>query len=127
MGYQYLGDGLQYSVDGKRLNWHGWKEKSHAPMGPDDPPQWALFSDWVYQWIEGTQWMLRKAGHAEGGGGVTHDLVGITTTGSPIDPAGGNQLFNDGSARWVDFSEMQPVWSIGVPGQTTVRQWWLYR
>lgn len=49
MGYQYLGNGGPQWVSAARpVNWHGWQGESHAPSGPDDPPEWALWNDSTY-------------------------------------------------------------------------------
>ena len=52
-------------------------------------------------------------GHIGGGGDGfffygSPSAFGITK--GVFTPIGGNQLFNDGSGRWAEFSEMRLVW-----------------
>jgi len=142
-GRQYLETGYDFCTDGgdTGLNWLGWAEtgkESHAPVGPDSPGEWNLAHDPVGGTFGGTYGgvvppSLGTAGHIEGGGGhwgyareVNEGIPGgVAITAYP---AGGNQLFNDGSARWADFSELTPVW--GRPDQIIPAisgSYWLYR
>ena len=124
LGYQYLGDGHpdQDNETTSTRNWDGWAGSPHAPTGPDDPPEWALMSDWVYQWMGGT-WLARQVAHLEGGGGTMSTRIGSTTLGVEAEPDGGNQLSNDGSARWTAFADMEVMWSTGG----VARHFWRYR
>jgi prepilin-type N-terminal cleavage/methylation domain-containing protein len=119
-GYQYCGDGA-----GTGRNWAGWSRESHAPKGPGDPGEWNLMNDWVYRYFNGGFWVTRSAGHLAGGGGVywsRMDGTDVYPWGTPTEPAGGCQLFNDGSARWTDYASLQPMWNVGI-----FVHYWLYQ
>jgi hypothetical protein len=45
----------------------------------------------------------------------------IGGTEDPRGSAGGNQILNNGSARWVDFDDLTIVWSV-----SNTRQHWLF-
>jgi Tfp pilus assembly protein PilE len=105
-GYQYCGDGGKTG-----LNWAGWGRDAHAPHGPGDPSEWNLINDWCYRTNYPGFWVTRYAGHLQGGAGVY--WADVFPYGIGIEPGGGNQLFNDGSGRWYDFSSLSPVWNGG--------------
>jgi prepilin-type N-terminal cleavage/methylation domain-containing protein len=118
-GYQYCGNGAS------SRNWAGWPKESHAPKGPSSPGEWNLMNDWIYRVAFAGFWVTRVAGHLEGAGGVywmRTDGTDVYPYGIQILPAGGNQLLNDGSARWEDFGKLSPVWNAGV-----AQQFWLYQ
>ena len=76
-------------------------------------------------------WTSTIVAHLEGGGGwwCYVDMVGDPSAPpiyTPEFPAGANQLFNHGGARWAEFGEMEPVHSFGRwSGKGGV--WWVYR
>lgn len=127
-GYYFLTDG---GATGR--NWFGWHmmgNEPHAPVGPDSPPQWNLAND-VTNGIFGcgvgglAAPSVGTTAHLEGGGG--HWAV---TAGYRIEafPDGGNQLFNDGSGRWAQFSELTPVWGNSHEVPTGCGgDYWLYQ
>ena len=123
-GYQYCGDG-----EASGMNFLGWSKEPHAPKGPSDPSQWNLMNDWNYfEWgpIFGRAdgWWTVAVAHLEGGGASVSwaGVDGWHEEPRLIDGAGGNQLFNDTSARWAEFEEMEPVVS-----HPAFRQLWVYR
>jgi prepilin-type N-terminal cleavage/methylation domain-containing protein len=127
-GYHYSGNG-----GNQNLNWTGWNSDPHAPGSVADPPQWNLIHDWVYlqpgyhlRVGSPNGWYANFAGHVGGGGGVFY-FYGppgtFGTTQGAFTPAGGNQLFNDGSGRWAQFSEMSPVWQAA----SIYRMYWVYQ
>jgi prepilin-type N-terminal cleavage/methylation domain-containing protein len=107
MGYQYGGDG-----GGAKANWYRWPKESHAPRGPSDPGEWHLMSDWNYfndfavnmrQTIAVSHLTTNQAYY------WPLSLSHVWPTERPEKSAGGNQLSNDGSARWVKFTDLTPV------------------
>ena len=123
-GYAYCADGANTGY-----NWTSWTEASHAPRGPTDPGEWNLMNDYNTFtsnefWGRGEGWRTHLVSHVQGGGS---QLVwgGAVDTTSNTPGAGGNQLLNDGSSRWTDFSDLDMVWGLpaGNPGWAT---WWLY-
>ena len=123
MGYGYCGDGTASGA-----NWRGWPlpnpyPESHAPVGPSDPGEWNLMHDLVYAYDYGDG-IVRVAdvAHLEGGGGwwryaggqfAGAGFYGNTGT-NKREPAGGNQLYNDGSVIWANFNEMVQIWGYWV-------------
>ena len=121
---------LYLQDNGGDENWAGWSGESHSPRGPEDPPQWNLMHDWnALQpgWHIGRPpfdaWWAVIVGHVPKGGGVNaaYHFTGGGTQ-DPDGSDGGNQMFNDGSARWAPFSELTPVFQL-----PTHRQYWLYQ
>ncbi len=139
-GRQYLETGYHFLTDGGKtgLNWFGWNREPHAPVGPESPGEWNLANDPTSGIFKGSYQgqvapSLGTAAHVEGSGGhwgyeleVRFGIPGsdrITAW-----PAGANQLFNDTSARWAEFSELTPVW--GRPDQILPGiggTYWLYQ
>ena len=115
LGYQYLGDG-----DRQLINWWAWTKPAHAPWGPDAPGEWNLMADWAYKVNWPGVWVTRQAGHLAGGGGRSITQPNNHISGVLTEIEGGNQLFNDGSARWAQFDEMDLVSGI------TDVQYWVY-
>jgi prepilin-type N-terminal cleavage/methylation domain-containing protein len=123
-GRQYLEVGYFFLCDGGRsgLNFYpGILPESHAPERVEDPGEWTLAADVIRsEYQGGNQWLTGEAGHLEGGGG--HWAYSQDLTGAPVKifvkPEGGNQLFNDGSARWAQIEEMTKNDAWG---------WWVYR
>ena len=128
MGYCYAGNGGD-------KNWLGWGGESHSPRGPDDPPQWNLMHDWNalqpgwhikanglpwQQPYPSNTWWAVLVAHLPGGGGV--NTFHVWGNEDPNGSDGGNQMFNDGSARWAPFSELTPVFD-----SPQHRQYWLYQ
>ena len=118
LGYGYCGDG---SASGK--NFYGWPTanpfpESHAPRGPTDPGEWTLMHDMVYARNYGgsTGWRSFDVAHIEGGGGFWRyaKTFGGYPSSSAVPPAGGNQLYNDGSVQWADIDEMSNIWGYWV-------------
>ena len=126
MGYQYNGDGADTGY-----NYPGWPKPAHAPKGPEDPGEWNLMSDWnLFNNNEyfgtGEGWRTHMVAHVKGGGGNTSAGTIIdTTSNNPSD--GGNQLFNNGSVTWADFSELDMIWCLPNRSFPAHGQWWLYR
>lgn len=125
-GYQYNGDGANTGN-----NYAGWPKEAHAPIGPVDPGEWNLMSDWNLfsnnkYFGKGEGWRANMVGHVAGGGGsVSVGGVADTTSNSPS--SGGNQLFNHGGVSWSDFSELDLIWREPGGGTPAMGQWWLYR
>ncbi len=133
LGYQYLGN------SGKQLNWGGFPKPPHAPRGPDDPGQWNLMTDWTIQ--QPAWWHAQNMGHmfpwlhdlpldlmVTTWGGHTNSGRGVYANFSAANDdytglAGGNQMFNDGNARWADVSQFNGYWTDGW----TTWQWWVYQ
>ena len=124
MGYAYCGDGGRTGAD-----WRTWplglapefKGKSHAPTSPLDPGDWNLMHDITYA-IDYGDGIVRTmdVAHMEGGGGWWRYAGQFTSSksngGSKSPPAGGNQLYNNGSVQWANFDEM-----------TQFQGYWVYR
>ncbi len=132
-GYQYLGDGADTGY-----NWTGWTQEPHAPKGPADPGGWNLMHDYniftnkAYFGIgDGQGWRTHTVAHVEGGGSNVNwggeGPFGLYDTTSDLPSLGGNQLFNNGSVRWADFSELDMVCRQPGSGLPANGYWWLYR
>ena len=128
-GYYFLTDGGNTGN-----NWFGWNfingSEPHAPVGPDSPAHWNLGND-VTNGIFGCSVSglvppsIGTTAHVEGGGGHWTPTAGYRRADYP---AGGNQLFNDGSGRWADFSELTPVWGNSSEVPTGCGgDYWLYQ
>ena len=119
LGYAYCGDGTASGA-----NWFAWPlphglSESHAPEGPLDPGEWNLMHDITYaaDYGDGVVQTLDVA-HVEGGGGwwrYAGEFPGFSgNSGSKRPPAGGNQLYNNGSVSWADFDEMTAIYGYWV-------------
>ncbi len=105
-GYTYTGDGAATG-----FNFIGWSEEPHAPQGQADPGKWNLMNDYNYRiWWAGFE-AFRQVAHVEGGGALDWTLpeTDMYPWGEAVESAGGNQLYNDGSASWADFEELDGV------------------
>ena len=104
-GYTYTGD-----MASRDLNWYGWSEEPHAPGGPADPGKWNLMNDHNYR-IWWPVDVFRMVAHVEGGGAEdwTLNVPDVPPYGEAVESAGGNQLYNDGSASWADFEELDAI------------------
>ena len=115
MGYGYCGDGSKSG-----LPWgHTSTLPNHAPSGPADPGEWNLMHDIVYaEHFGGTNWSSGDVAHVEGGGAYWRYSGGLRVdpVKGNVAPAGGNQLYNDGSGAWAGIEEMTELWG-----------WWVYR
>jgi len=99
IGYQYYG--------GIRT----WKNNGVASVPSASPiktasskPGWMLAADMVYSHDGGATW---------DGGGTAPGLPAHRKSGSKV-PAGGNEVFIDGSAQWIDGKKMRFIHSWGV-------------
>jgi prepilin-type N-terminal cleavage/methylation domain-containing protein len=137
----YLETGYNFLTDGDRTgaNFHGATHpESHAPQRMDDPGEWNLAHDNVSAYPFPQRgpgiWRVGTVGHLEGGGSYwsyrrnpnwtdaacNNNPGGCYTNDGPwfttIKPAGATQLFNNGSARWADLSEMtkNDAWGMWV-------------
>ena len=105
-GYNFLTDGLRSGGN----FWGATHTESHAPQRVSDPGEWNLAHDVIHAEDQGGgMWRISEGGHLEGGGAywryypdAANQVSIITTT----KPAGAPQLFNDGSGRWAELSEM---------------------
>ncbi len=76
-----------------------------------------------FEWQQsypGDTWWANTVGHVNGAAGTMGGIIGGTE--DPRGSAGGNQMFNDGSARWVDYNDLDIVWSV-----SNTRQHWLFQ
>ena len=120
LGYGYCGDG---SASGAPFYCYPDPTppypESHAPVGPSDPGDWNLMHDMTLATDYGSGVISsRNVAHVEGGGGRWGDAVNFVgrDVGGNGPPAGGNQLYNNGSVSWADISEM-----------TKFREYWVYK
>ena len=130
-GYEYGGDGADTGY-----NWPGWTQEPHAPKGPADPGGWNLMNDYNAfsnneYFGSGEGWRTATVAHVEGGGSNVswggEGPFGWYDTTSDLPSLGGNQLFNNGSVRWADFSELDLVARLPGSGLPAWGYWWLYR
>ncbi len=147
-GYQYFGNGSgkNYNVSDSTANnlfssnpgtdnWLSWSGEPHTPSKISDPGNWNLMADWNtmqigwhiqnqgFEWQQsypGDTWWANTVGHVNGAAGTMGGIIGGTE--DPRGSAGGNQMFNDGSARWVDYDDLDIVWSV-----SNTRQHWLFQ
>ena len=146
-GYQYFGNGSGkgynvsdstasnlYSSNPGTDNWLGWSGEPRTPSRMSDPGNWTFMADWNtlqpgwhiqaqgFQWQQpypSDTWWAGTVGHVKGAAGTMGGIIGGTE--DPRGSAGGNQILNNGSARWVDFDDLTIVWSV-----SNTRQHWLF-
>ncbi len=109
MGYQYGGDGAW-----TKANWWDWPKEPHAPRGPSDPGDWHLMSDWNYFYdFGGNNLEPIAVSHLKSNQASYWMYDQPFPTNIHGESAGGNQLSNDGSARWINFQDMTCVCGFG--------------
>jgi len=108
----YLESGYGFCADGGRTGknfYPGILPASHAPQSPEDPGEWNLAHDILHATdMGGGFWRLGEVGHLEGGGAYWRYAADLAVSNSITvqnKPAGGTQLFNDGSGVWAEMDD----------------------
>ncbi len=122
-GYVYCGDGSG-SAFTSSINWMGWTREAHTPRGPTDPGEWNLMNDWNYYIELNGQKYPKSVSHLRSAVAAYYPGQGIPTDRAGEESFGGNQLFNDGSARWENFERLTAVCSEPANGNFI---YWFYQ
>jgi hypothetical protein len=95
IGFSYFGGVTNW-------NWNGTSHRAYSPVKlASAKPYWALGADTNFK-IVGGQW----AGAVSKGGTWEWEYGKIPAHPKGGVPAGGNQVFTDGSAKWCKFADM---------------------